>query len=134
MRIHRNRAADFEGKAGFTLLEVTLVVTVVLGLIIILYVQLKAYKDGSDRATCIQNIATVQRAVRSFGNLHEIFPGDTSPGMQSSFIGVGKFLDGDPKCPADGTYTYMGDVMPPAGVLYLDCSIADHVPQTTAGW
>ena len=120
--------------AGYTLIEVTTVITVILGLIIVLYVQFKAYKEGADRAACIQNIATVQRAIRSYGNLFEYYPGDSVPGLKSRFIGIGKFVEEEPECPDDGTYTFLEDTMPMPGALYIDCSIAEHIPAAFDGW
>ena len=120
---------------GYTIIELTMVITVVLGLIIVLYVQLRAYKRGSDRAACIQNIATVQRAVRSYGNLFEFYPGETVPGLKTRFIGgPGKFVEKEPECPDDGIYSFLGDTMPISGMLYMDCSIADHQPANHTGW
>ena len=60
-----------------TLIEVTLVISVLLTLTSILFVGIVAYKKGTDRAHCIQNIARVQKAVRSYGNLSGLGPGDS---------------------------------------------------------
>lgn len=134
MHIQSPQLKRFGRKAGYTLIEVTTVITVILGLIIVLYVQFAAYKRGADRAACIQNVATVQRAVRSYGNLFEHFPGDTVPGLKNEFIGLGKFVEEEPECPDNGTYTFLDDLMPVPGALYIDCSIADHVPDVYDGW
>jgi prepilin-type N-terminal cleavage/methylation domain-containing protein len=134
MHSHPPQLKSAGRNAGYTLIEVTTVITVILGLVMVLYVQFAAYKRGADRAACIQKIATVQRAVRSYGNLFEYFPGDTVPGLKDEFIGLGKFVEEDPACPDDGTYTFLGDLMPAPGALYIDCSIADHVPDVHDGW
>ena len=117
-----------------TLVEVSLVIAVMLGLISVLLIGFKAYKAGADRATCIQNIGTVQKAMRSYSNLSGNFPGDTVPGLQSEIIGPDKFLNELSPCPGGGTYTFSGDTIIDTGDLFMDCSIGDHVPTVTKGW
>jgi len=121
-------------KNGFTLIEVTFLVGILMGLIIILFIGAREFKKGSDRAACIQNISSMQRIVRSYGNLYGVFPGETVSGLKSELVGPGKFLEVEPSCPADGTYTYSGDTLPQPGVLYLDCSLGDHEPQLYDSW
>ncbi len=65
-----------KNSAGMTLIEVTLVIAVLLGLISVLFIGVKAYKRGSDRAKCILNVSTLQKAVRSYQNLYELEEGD----------------------------------------------------------
>ena len=121
-------------KNGFTLIEVTFLVGILMGLIIVLFVGVREYKKGSDRAACIQNIASMQRVVRSYGNLYGVFPGETVSGLKSELVGPGKFLETEPICPADGTYTCAGDTLPQPGFLYLDCSLSEHVPLAHDSW
>ena len=120
--------------AGFTLLEVTAVVAIMLSLMIVLFIGANEYKKGADRAACIQNISTIQRSVRSFGNLYGVFPGETVTDLKSKLIGVDKFLEVEPTCPGDGTYSFLADILPLPGELYLDCSIPDHVPPNATSW
>lgn len=123
-----------KGQAGLTLIEVTLVIAVLLGLISVLFIGVAAYKKGSDRAKCILNISTVQKAVRSYQNLYELAIGDTL--ASTDIAGAGKMIESTPACPSSGTYTF-GTAVPAAGAAYLTCSLAtsdDHVPSTTAGW
>ena len=105
-----------------------------MGLIIILFIGAKEYKKGSDRAACIQNISSMQRIVRSYGNLYSVYPGESVSGLKPELVGPGKFLEMEPNCPADGTYTYSGDTLPQPGVLYLDCSISEHLPLAFDSW
>jgi len=62
---------------GFTLIEITLVLGLTLGLAAALIFGLSAFQKGSDRAKCLMNISNVQKAVRSWANLNEIAPGTT---------------------------------------------------------
>ena len=117
-----------------TLIEVTLVIAVLLSLTSVLFVGVVAYKKGTDRSYCIQNIARVQKAVRSYGNLSGLGPGDSVTDLKSQIIGPGKFVPLEPVCPAGGTYTFGGDVLPPGSTLYLDCDIDTHLPKSSNGW
>ena len=50
-------------KKGFTLIEITLVISLILGLITILVLGTKAYKDGSDRARCIMSMTQLNKTM-----------------------------------------------------------------------
>jgi type II secretory pathway pseudopilin PulG len=67
----------FSSRKGFTLIEITLVLGLTLGLAAALIFGLSAFQKGSDRAKCLMNISNVQKAVRSWANLNEIAPGTT---------------------------------------------------------
>ena len=132
MKIKLNK----KGQAGLTLIEVTLVIAVLLGLISVLFIGVAAYKKGSDRAKCILNISTVQKACRSYANMYEHSIGDATAADGADFIGAGKFVEAAPACPAAGTYVY-GTAIPASGSALLGCSLAateQHVPSSTAGW
>jgi len=58
-----------------TLIEITLVIAILLGLIAILFLGISAYKKGSDRSKCILQMSTVEKLVISHGNMYEILPG-----------------------------------------------------------
>lgn len=120
--------------AGLTLIEVTLVIAVLLGLISVLFIGVAAYKKGSDRAKCVLNISTVQKAARSYQNMYELAIGGTL--ATTDICGSGKMIESTPVCPSAGTYTF-GTTVPAAGTAYLTCSLSatdQHVPSTTAGW
>ncbi len=123
---------NIKKQAGLTLIEVTLVIAVLLGLISVLFIGVTAYKEGSNRAKCILNIATVQKAVRSYQNLYELNMGAAL--ASTDIAGAGKMIETLPACPSGGaTYTY-GTVVPAAGTPYLTCSVSGHAPVSTAGW
>ncbi|MDF1740145.1 MAG: type II secretion system protein [Verrucomicrobiales bacterium] len=123
-------------QAGLTLIEVTLVIAVLLGLISVLFIGVSAYKEGSNRAKCILNISNVQKAVRSYQNLYELSVASTL--AKATIIGSGKMLETDPTCASGGTYTY-GTAVPAIGTAYLTCSLAgtdnsQHNPTSLTGW
>ena len=125
-----------KGQAGLTLIEVTLVIAVLLGLISVLFIGVAAYKKGSDRAKCILNISTVQKACRSYANMYEKNIADTLAADGADFVGAGLFIESAPACPAGGAYTY-GTAVPASGTALMTCSLATsdtHVPSSTAGW
>ena len=131
MKVQLNK----KSQAGLTLIEVTLVIAVLLGLISVLFIGVAAYKKGSDRAKCILNIATVQKAARSFQNLYDMRNGDVL--AVTDIAGAGKMIETTPACPdPTGSYTY-GASVPNPGVAFVDCSLAgadQHVPASLAGW
>lgn len=126
---------------GMTLLELTVVILVLLSLISILFIGAQAWKRGSDRTLCIINIQNVQKGVRSFSNLYGYSPSQNVAGLQMRVIGLGKFVETTPVCPASGIYTYgqaFGvNTIPPVGELYLSCSLSSsdgHIPSNFADW
>ena len=122
--------------AGLTLIEITLVIAVLLGLISVLFIGVSAYKEGSNRSKCILNISNVQKAVRSYQNLYEKKEKDAL--AMSTIAGTGKLLETVPTCPSSGTYDDLAEI-PQVGTAYLSCSLSavadgDHKPTTTTGW
>jgi type II secretory pathway pseudopilin PulG len=127
---------NIKKQAGLTLIEVTLVIAVLLGLISVLFIGVSAYKEGSNRAKCILNITNCQKAVRSYQNMYEKAIGDDL--TLETLVGEGKMLETDPECPSGGEYTGAGDI-PEIGIAYLTCDYetgteAAHVPASTSGW
>ena len=127
-------------QAGLTLIEITLVIAVLLGLISVLFIGVSAYKEGSNRSKCILNISNVQKAVRSYQNLYEKAVGNALP--LATIAVSGKLLETTPGCPSNGTYSFNGGTtpaIPPVGTAYMTCSLAAeadglHAPTSTAGW
>lgn len=122
-------------QAGLTLIEITLVIAVLLGLISVLFIGVSAYREGSNRAKCILNITNVQKAARSYQNLYELKQGDALVADQT-FVGTGKLLEAMPDCPSGGEYEPSA-VVTEIGTPYLTCSMADthdHAPNSTDGW
>lgn len=120
--------------SGLTLIEVTLVIAVLLGLIGVIFVGVMAYKEGANRSMCIQNMASVQKAMRSYCNFHELNPGDAIVDLHGKVITQAKFFSYEPQCPSGGTYTFSDGTVPVVGALFMSCSINDHIPAATGGW
>ena len=131
MKVTRNT----RNSAGMTLIEVTLVIAVLLGLISVLFIGVKAYKQGSDRAKCILNVSTVQKSIRSYQNLYEYDEGDTL--AQATIVGAGKMLEVAPTCSTPGNAYAWSTVVPDSGTPMIVCDnaqLTDHAPSSTAGW
>ena len=123
--------------SGMTLLELTVVILVLLTLVTLLFISGRAWKRGADRAMCVMNIELIQKAVRSYSNLHCCNPGDTVTDLEDKIIGPGRFVDRAPNCPGGGSYTTLRDQIPQVGTVYMTCSLAnsmDHKPHDTTDW
>jgi len=134
----RGRRVEYLRARGMTLLELTVVILVLLTLIAVVFIGANAWKSGSDRVLCILNLQSVQKGVRSYSNLNGRNPGETIPGLQSEIIGLGRFVEAMPECPGEGSYATTGDLIPPLGSLYLECSLstsgAPHEPLNAEDW
>lgn len=136
---------------GLTLLELTLTISVLLVLIVLLFISSRAWKRGSDRASCVLTLRNVQMATRSYQNLygyeyggHPYADGGTrniaSHLYQKGYIERKLYLkaQGIEGCDGGGTYNCpSSDVFPPAGQLYMKCSLAesaDHILSAEADW
>lgn len=125
---------DSSRRHGFTLIEVSLVIAVLLSLTSILFLGASVYLRGADRAMCLQNISTMQKAVRSFGNINGMVPGTYVENLKDKLIGPDQFVPTLPSCPNGGLYTFAGNTLPHVGDLYLSCSREGHVPKDHASW
>ncbi len=125
-------------RPGLSAIELTAILAVLITLIAVLFVGMRAYKNGSDRAACVMNIHSLQNAVRSFSNLNGLLPGHSVAGnLKSELVGPDRFVDELLGCPGGGAYTDLGNRIPPHGELYLNCSLAvdeRHQPQAMHSW
>lgn len=134
-----------------TLLELTVVIMVLLGLISVLFIGARAWKRGSDRAGCVVTLRNVQVAARSYQNMYGYNYGGrpyAEGGTQdiAAHLFAKGYIDskvydqsrGLQKCAGGGGYTCpLPDIFPEAGELYMTCSLSgtdDHAPASHAGW
>ena len=134
-----------------TLLELTVVILVLLGLISVLFIGARAWKRGSDRAGCVVTLRNVQVAARSYQNMYgynyggrPVAEGGTQD-IAAHLLAKGyidqKVFDqsqGTKKCAGGGTYTCpLPDIFPEDGQLYMSCSLSssdNHAPASRTGW
>lgn len=121
---------------GMTLLELTVVILVILGLIGVLLVSSRSWKRGSDRSACIMNIRNMQNAVRAYQSIRQLNEGHPL-NISVDVIGPGNYIQYVPQCPGGGTYTPITQI-PVAGQLVITCSLAgssaDHEPKDYSEW
>ena len=134
--INRNRRAL---QSGTTLVELSVVIAVILLLVGVLFISVQAWKDSANKAACLVNIATVQKAVRAYENSNLLVEG-TSALAWANIAGPGLYFNGTttalatPTCPSGGTYN-LSTVIPAAGTPALTCTTAGHAPiGSTANW
>lgn len=141
MKISQHRSSR---SAGFTLIEVTLVVAVLFGLISVLFIGAASYKEGTDRAQCILTISVVQKAVRSYQNLYQLQVGDSID--PQTLVGNNKLLEFLPPCGsqtpsassdvfAEAGYTKLGAI-PGSGTPFISCKTVNlgHAPSASVAW
>ena len=128
---HTLKARRLTLRSGMTLIEISLVIALILGLIAVVFIGIGSYRAGSDKAKCKMQLAAVQKAVRSAANMQNI---EIGPDMlETSVFGPGLLLDIEPTCPnPTGVYSWTGDV-PATGTPYGNCSFvgADTTGTTT---
>jgi type II secretory pathway pseudopilin PulG len=116
--IHRSTRHN---AAGFTLIEISLVIALLLGLIAVVFLGLGSYREGADKAKCKMQLAAVQKAVRSHANLNNMKI--TDPLLEADVFGANLVMAVKPACPAGGVYAFETEI-PAIGTPYGDCTIA----------
>ncbi len=97
---------------GVTIVELTVVISMIISLISALFVSAKYYKEASDRSTCITQISQYQRAVRAHQNSHNFIMLPLVPDLIELFDS----LDGSAKLEL---LVEFGDRLPPLADPYL---------------
>ena len=136
---------------GLTLLELSVVITILLLLVSLLFIGSRAWRRGSDRSTCVMTLRNVQVATRAYQNIYGYNYGGR-PNAENGNQDIAEHLfnkgyiethlyrqtRGTDPCPAGGTYTCpVPDVFPAAGQLYMNCTFAgsdQHAPSNHADW
>lgn len=126
-------------RRGVTLVELTVVISVLLVMVAVLYIGASAWKNNADRASCVLNIRQMQVAVRAYANYNNHYEGeDISPtNLRNKLIATGSYFDVTPSCPSTGNYLFGGNVIPDKGTLYMTCTLAssqNHQPNSFEQW
>jgi len=128
---------------GVTLVELTVVITMLFSLISALFVSAKYYKEASDKAACITQISQFQKAVRAYQNLNSLAIGDSI--SSSDFYGESMPYSKEVFCPLGGGEYNLLEEVPSPGVAFATCAEYDestgsadksqaHTPASIAGW
>ena len=123
-----NRVLKRRSASGFTLIEISLVIALLLGLIGVVFLGLGSYRKGADKAKCKMQLAAVQKAVRSQANMQNLNVGAAL--VSTDVFGAGKFLESTPSCPSGGAYTWQA-TLPATGTPYGNCDYVDADGTTT---
>jgi hypothetical protein len=107
--------------AGFTLIEISFIICILLGLLSVVFFGLENYREGADKATCKMRLSAVQKAVRSHANLNNMKISDPLAEATEVFGGPTPVIALKPVCPGGGVYAWQA-IVPPIGVPYGDCS------------
>jgi prepilin-type N-terminal cleavage/methylation domain-containing protein len=121
---------------GTTLIELSVVIAVILLLVGVLFIGIQAWRDGANKAACLVNISSIQKAVRGYQNMN---PTETTVDITvAPFIGATGFFSALPKCPSTGAdYTPAnGNTFPAMGTAFVTCTTLAHNPTAaqTANW
>jgi type II secretory pathway pseudopilin PulG len=134
-------------QSGTTLVELSVVIAVILLLVSVLFIGVKAWKDSANRAACLVNLATLQKAVRGYQNSHADDPLVVS--VPANALATDGYFGTIPTCPAGaaggGVAKYAPDAVttavafPAAGVAAFACPNAgalNHAPTAAnvANW
>lgn len=138
-------------RRGMSLLELTVAISVLLGLVSMLFVGARAWKRGSNRASCILTLRNMQMAARSYQNLYGYDYG-SRPYAENGSQDIAAHLfakgyierslfeqaAGSGHCPSGGGYSRpLPEIFPAPGELYMNCSLAtaeDHQPSSHGNW
>jgi prepilin-type N-terminal cleavage/methylation domain-containing protein len=117
---------------GTTLIELSVVIAVILLLVGVLFIGVTAWKEGANKAACIVNLSSVQKAVRGYQNMNGLANGDA---LDVATLTAQKYWAVAPTCPSANAYTYTA-VVPAGGVAYVTCAGAGHAPSAAnlANW
>src|SRR6202035_3089427 len=82
---------------GTTLIELSVVIAVILLLTGVLFIGVTAWKNGANRAACIVNLSSIQKAVRGYQNMN-LLPDNAPLGIQT--LTNAGFWQRPPQCPS----------------------------------
>jgi len=124
-------------ESGTTLVELSVVIAVILLLVSVLFIGVTAWKDSANRAACLVNLATLQKAVRGYQNSNIDDPTIQAAGFVSAAnLATLGYFGSKPVCPTDGAdyLVQNGGAFPPAGGAAFTCPHAaalNHAPSAT---
>ncbi|MFC5049922.1 type II secretion system protein [Rubritalea spongiae] len=121
---------------GVTLIELTVVISMILTLLSGLFLGASYYRNSSSQAVCIAQITQIQKSIRSYQNLEALDYGSRI--VETEVIGTDKAIGPLPQCPLGGSYTVL-DSIPNPGIPFARCDSygaapQNHFPQDTNGY
>lgn len=114
--------------SGHTLIEITVVITIIVLLISALFLSANYYKRGANRAGCVTNISSIHKIIRSYQNFEALSTGD--PIDLSQLFNPENGLQELPMCPqSHGTYIISETILDPGNPM---ATCEDYNPATGA--
>lgn len=108
---------------GVTIIELTVVITMILTLSSSLFFSASYYKESADKANCIIQIEGMQKAMRSYQNLNALSTGASI--AKSDLVGVGKAIPKELFCPDSGGAYIFPTEIPDTGSVFATCADFD---------
>jgi prepilin-type N-terminal cleavage/methylation domain-containing protein len=110
---------------GTTLIELSVVIAVILLLAGVLFIGVTAWRDSANKAACIVNLSSIQKASRGYQNAHLLNVGDP---FDKADLQTDKYFGATlPTCPvATNTYNWVTTI-PDVDTPFAKC-IAAHTP------
>ena len=110
------------GNAGFTLVEIMIVVAIIGLLAAIAIPNFVKARTTAQKNACINNLRQIDGAKEQWALENKKTATDT-PVLATDIVGTDKYIKVTPQCPANGTYT-VGDM-----TTKPSCSVTDHTLQ-----
>lgn len=101
MKINSNR------KAGFTLVEIMIVVAIIGLLAAIAIPNFIKARQVSQKNACIANLKQIDGAINTWALENNKSNGDDPNGFLTDIFGPTQYIKTTPVCPANGAYTYL---------------------------
>ena len=115
---------------GTTLIELSVVIAVILLLVGVLFIGVQAWRDGANRAACLVNLSTIQKAARGYANMNQL---DNGVALTFATLDAANFWGTRPSCPTNGAAYTTAGVVPATGVAYAVCPNG-HAPANFNNW
>ena len=126
----------FARQRGTTLIELSVVIAVILLLVGVLFIGVTAWRNNANRAACLVNLASLQKATRSYQNGNADNPAIT--GVTMAQLVTAGYFGVAPVCPSNqAAYALVGAAFPAANNAAFTCPNAaalNHAPVNTNNW
>src|SRR4029077_5190681 len=116
---------------GTTLIELSVVIAVILLLVGVLFIGVQAWRDGANKAACLVNQSTIQKAVRGYQNMNQAAEGAT---VAMDDLKTAGFWGVNPTCPQGAAIYVVTGTIPPVGTPYVTSCPNGHAPLNTNNW